>query len=281
MDAKEILRASQLDILFDGKNKAYGAYALRKTYNKRIELAMLGTSIIVLLFVGGTLLTKSKHSAPPVIFETTPVHLSAMKKPAEKPKVIPPPPAAEPPKLEMAQLTVPHVTDDNLVRPDEMPPKQTDKIRVGPVTQHGLNADGLLTAPPEVIGVGGHGKGEGVGGAGNGQEDYNKIFTSVQVEAMYPGGPEAWKKYLERSLRSQIAVENGATTGTYKVVVSFLVAKDGTTSEVQVVSAPDPDFGTAKEAVRVIEHSGKWNPAIQNGRSVIYREKQTIIFSVE
>ncbi|SEA28468.1 outer membrane transport energization protein TonB [Arachidicoccus rhizosphaerae] len=281
MDAKEILNASQLDILFEGKNKAYGAYALRKNYNRRIELAMFGTGIIVLLFVGSTLMTKSRNIEPPRLMQTQPVHLTNYKKPLEKPRKIPPAPSSEPPKMEMAKLTVPRVTDDNLVKPDEKPPKQTDALRVGPVTQHGLHADGLLTAPPEVTGVGDHGKGNGVGGAGNGQEDYNKIFPTVQVEARYPGGPEAWKKYLERSLRSQIAVENGAATGIYKVVVSFLVAKDGTTSEVQVVSAPDPDFGTAGEAVRVIERSGKWNPAIQNGRVVKYREKQTIIFQVE
>jgi protein TonB len=281
MDAKEILKASQLDILFDGKNKDYGAYVLRKTYNKRIELAMIGTGIIVLLFVGSTLITKSRHIEPPAVFEATPVHLTTYKKPAEKPRKIAPPPAANPPKMEMAKLTVPHVVDDSQVKPDEKPPKQTDAIRVGPVTQHGFKTDGLLTAPPEVVGVGGNGKGNGVGGAGNGQEDYNTIFTSVQVEATYPGGPEAWKKYLERNLRRQTAVENGAAAGIYKVVVSFLVAKDGTTSDIQVVSAPDPDFGTADEAVRVIQRSGKWNPAIQNGRSVVYREKQAIIFQVE
>lgn len=279
MNAKEILQASQLDILFDGKNKAYGAYALRKTYHKRIELAMMGTGLVVLLFVGSTLLPRKKADASPKVMHVDTVQLKEYKAPEKKPKVIPPPPAAAPIKMEMQRLTVPKVVDDQLVKPDEMPPKQTDNIKVGPVTQHGINADGMLTAPPEVKGISGNGKGPG--GTGNSAPDYEGEFLSVQVEATYPGGAANWKKYLERGLRSQVAVENGAPVGLYTVVVSFLVAKDGSTSEVKVVSAPDPDYGTAAEAVRVIERSGKWNPAIQNGRPVIYREKQRITFKVE
>jgi len=279
MNAKEILQASQLDILFDGKNKAYGAYALRKNYHKRIELALLGTGIIVLLFVGSTLLPRKKAEFMSPVMHVETVQLKEYKAPEKKPRVIPPAPAAAPVKMEMQRLTVPKVVDDHLVKPDEMPPKQTDNLKVGPVTQHGLNGDGLLTAPPEVKGVGGNNKGSG--GIGTGNKEYEGEFFIVQVEATYPGGPGSWKKYLERSLRSQTAVENGAPAGLYSVVVSFLVAKDGSTSEVKVVSAPDPDFGTAAEAVRVIERSGKWNPAIQNGHAVVYREKQRISFKVE
>ncbi|UAY56673.1 energy transducer TonB [Arachidicoccus terrestris] len=278
MDAKDIMRASQLDILFDGKNKDYGAYTLRKNYHKRIELAMVVTGLLVLLFVGGTLLPhKQIEPAAPQVFVGPTVKLKTYKKP-EKPKVIPPPTTKAPLKVAMQKLTVPNVVDDRLVRPDEMPPKQTDKIKVGPVTQTGVNMDGLLTAPPEVKGISGNGK--GMIGSVNDNADYQKEFKVVQVEARYPGGQEAWKKYLERNLRRQVAVDNGASPGLYAVVVSFLVARDGSTSEVTVVSAPDPDFGTAAEAIRVIEHSGKWQPAIQNGRSVIYRERQKIIFQV-
>jgi|GEM_PF-48572 len=278
MDAKEIMQANRLDILFDGRNKAYGAYMLRKNYHKRIELAMAATGLLVLLFVGSTLLPHKKPAGNPVVMIGPEVHLEQFKKP-EKPKITVPPPRKEAPmKMEMQKLTVPKVVDDHLVKPDEMPPKQTDKIRVGPVTQHGAKMDGLLTAPPEVKGVSGNGK--GLVGSASDNTDYNKEFFAVQVEAKYPGGQPAWKKYLERNLRSQIAVDNGASPGIYTVVVSFLVARDGSTSEVKVISAPDPDFGTAAEAVRVIERSGKWQPAIQNGHSVTFREKQKVIFQV-
>lgn len=278
MDAKDIMHASQLDILFDGKNKAYGAYMLRKNYQKRIELAMAATGMLVLLFVGAVLLPDKKGDMDaPTILADPVVKLVRYKEPV-KLLVIPRPPAEAPRKVEMQHLAVPKVVDDQLVKPDEVPPKQTDKIRVGPITQHGIAADGLLTAPPEVKGVSGNDK--GLVGSAVDQTDYSKEVTFVQVEAKYRGGKAAWKKYLERNLRNQTAIENGATPGIYTVVVSFLVAKDGGVSEVRAIKVPHPDFGTAAEAVRVIERSGKWLPAIQNGRFVIYREKQKVVFLV-
>jgi len=280
MDANKILSSSDLDILFDGRNKEYGAYDLRKTYARRIRIALLATLGIVILFVASMFIKPKTDDAAAKKFEVTDVKIEQYKKPPPPKKAPPPPPPpkAAPPKIEMKQFTVPKVVKDELVKPDEKPPKQDEKITVGPVTQHGLKMDGALAAPPEVKGIGGTGKGPGSGGTGDG--DYNKEFTSVQVEAKYPGGPAAWKKYLERNLRQQTPVDNGAPPGQYVVVVSFLVAKDGTTSEVKAISAPDPDYGTSDEAVRVIERSGKWQPAIQNGRQVIYREKQKIIFQV-
>ena len=280
MDANKILGSSDLDILFDGRNKEYGAYDLRKTYAKRIRFALLGMLGVVVVFVGAMFIKPKKAEVVGPKYEVKDVKIENYKKPPPPKKAPPPPPPpkAAPPKIEMKQFTVPKVVKDELVKPDEKPPKQNEKITIGPVTQHGLKMDGALAAPPEVKGIGGTGKGPGAGGTGDG--DYNKEFTSVQVEATYPGGPAAWKKYLERNLRNQTPVDNGAPPGQYVVVVSFLVAKDGTTSEVKAISAPDPDYGTSAEAVRVIERSGKWNPAIQNGRSVIYREKQKVIFQV-
>jgi len=111
--------------------------------------------------------------------------------------------------------------------------------------------------------------------AGNAPE-----FITVQQEPSFPGGKEAWAKYLERNLRQQIPVDNKAPVGTYNVIVSFLVDKDGDLSEIKAISKDDKDYGTAAEAVRVIAHSGKWIPAKQNGKNVAYREKQKIVFEV-
>ncbi|HEY0298071.1 MAG TPA: energy transducer TonB [Arachidicoccus sp.] len=280
MDANKILNSSTLDILFENRNKDYGAYDLRKTYSKRLSVALLVTLGIIVLFLLGFFFSRKNDSEKaPVKIQVQDVQIQDYKKP-EPPKKAPPPPpppAAAPPKIEMKQFTVPKVVKDNEVKPDEKPPKQDDKLVIGPVTQHGLKTNGSLAAPPEVHGIGGTGKGPG--GAGKG--DYEGEFTSVQVEASYPGGPEAWQKYLRSNLRQNVPVDNNAPPGQYPVLVSFLVSKDGSTSEVKVISAPDPDYGTAAEAVRVIERSGKWNPAIQNGRPVTYRQKQRIIFTVQ
>lgn len=114
----------------------------------------------------------------------------------------------------------------------------------------------------------------------NKMQNYEVEFTSVQEDPSFPGGVNAWSTYLKKTLRENVPVDNNAPPGTYAVTVSFLVDKDGDVSEVKAINAPNPDYGTAAEAERVIWHSGKWVPAHQNGRAVTYRQKQRIVFSV-
>lgn len=106
------------------------------------------------------------------------------------------------------------------------------------------------------------------------------VFTQTMREPRFPGGTDAWRKYLERNLQSSVAVKNGAPVGTYEIIVSFLVDKKGSTSEFHVLSKPEKDYGTAAEAARVIKESGRWLPALQNGRPVAFRQKQKMIFQV-
>ena len=120
--------------------------------------------------------------------------------------------------------------------------------------------------------------GNATNSANDSGSDY--IYLLPQVEATFPGGQEAWQRYLRMNLRGNVP-DNGAPAGSYPVVVSFLVSRDGTVSEVKAIIAPTPDYGTAAEAVRIIENSGKWNPAIQNGRVVASRKKERILFTVQ
>jgi protein TonB len=75
-----------------------------------------------------------------------------------------------------------------------------------------------------------------------------------------------------------LPLENGAPAGKYSVVVSFIVSKDGSISDVKAEN--DPGYGTKEESIRVIERGPKWKPAVQNGRNVIYRQRQSIVFMV-
>ena len=100
----------------------------------------------------------------------------------------------------------------------------------------------------------------------------------VQIPAEFPGGLPAWAKYLERNLNRDLPVDNGAPPGKYTVIVSFIVDKNGGISEVQAEN--DPGYGTKEEAVRVIKKGPSWKPAVQNGRNVIYRHRQSITFMV-
>ena len=269
MDVNKILSADILDIIFEGRNKSYGAYDLRKTYSKRITYALIGTFLIcALLVISSVVANSAKKKAVEVIAQD--VNLENMKQEEKKPEPPPPPPPPkqEPPKVEITKFTPPKIVKDEEVKEkDEI--KEVEKLedtKIGTVNQ-----EGGIVAPPVETGTG---KVE----APKQEEDYDKVFTVVQIPAEFPGGLPAWTKYLERNLNRDLPVNNGAPPGKYTVVVSFIVDKNGGISEVQAEN--DPGYGTKEEAVRVIKKGPSWKPAVQNGRNVIYRHKQSITFQV-
>lgn len=272
METNKILNADVLDIIFDGRNKEYGAYELRKTYNKRITTALIAMIAICLLLFLGALVANSGSKKTKEVQIVQDVNLAEVKQEEKKPEPPPPPPPPkqEPPKVEIKQFTPPKIVKEEVQEP---PPKQEEleDTKIGTINQEGVKND--VVAPPVEE------KGTGVVEAPKVQtEDYDKEFKTVQIQAKFPGGPEAWTKYLERNLRADVPVENGAPPGRLTVVVSFLVDKEGNISEVKAEN--DPGYGTADEAVRVIKRGPKWIPAVQNGRNVIYRQKQSVTFEV-
>ena len=112
----------------------------------------------------------------------------------------------------------------------------------------------------------------------SGKEDYEEVFQTVQIQAKFPGGAEGWNKYLQKQLKSDIPAKKGAPPGSYTVVVSFVVDKEGNLSDIKAEN--DPGYGTGEEAVRVIQRGPKWIPAVQNGHNVAFRQKQSIAFVV-
>lgn len=273
MDVNKILSADILDIIFEGRNKEYGAYQLRRTYNKRITYAIIGTVVVCLLFLVGSLVANSSKDEKQQIFVQDMELQNVQEEKKPEPPPPPPPPKQEPPKVEITKFTPPKIVKDEEVKPEEEI-KEVEKLedtKIGTINQEGLKDEGIVAPPVEV-------KGTGVVEAPKQEEDYDKVFTVVQIPAEFPGGLPAWSKYLERNLNRDLPVENGAPPGKYTVIVSFIVDKNGGISEVKAEN--DPGYGTKDEAVRVIKRGPNWKPAIQNGRQVIYRHKQSITFMV-
>jgi periplasmic protein TonB len=273
MDVNKILNADILDIIFDGKNKEYGAYDLRKTYNRRLLRAILITSVIILLLFGGFFLSNisgAGKKAAPVVED---VQLEDVKEEKKNEPPPPPPPKVEPPKVEMAKFTPPKIVKDNEVKEEEKPPEQEklEDTKIGTVNQEGVKDDGI-TAPPVSD------AGKGVVEAPKDNEDYDKTFTKVEIESDFPGGTAAWLRYLNKNLRYPDDAVNNEIQGT--VVVQFIVDKEGNVSDVNPISGPE-NGGLREEAVRVIKKSGKWTPAVQNGRQVKSYKKQPIVFRLE
>lgn len=271
METNKILSADILDIIFEGRNKEYGAYELRKTYKNRLMIAIVATLLVCLAFLIGSLIANMKKDDKKeyVVQDVNLADVKEEKQPEPPPP--PPPPKQEPPKVEIAKFTPPKIVEDNKVE-EKNEIKEVQELedkKIGTINQEGIKDEGIV-APVEE-------KGTGVAEAPKQEtEDYDKEFTSVQIEAQFPGGNAAWRRYLERNLNNNVVQEQGAPPGKYTVVVSFRVDKDGSITEVKAEN--DPGYGTADEAVRVIKKGPKWTPAQQNGRSVIYRQRQSITF---
>lgn len=95
---------------------------------------------------------------------------------------------------------------------------------------------------------------------------------------VFPGGEEAWVKYLERNLNHNLPLERGGPSGKYTVQLSFLVEEDGVISNIEAKN--DPGYGTAAEAIRVLKNSPNWIPAERDGKNGNYLKRLSITFSV-
>ncbi|AEW03303.1 energy transducer TonB [Niastella koreensis] len=272
MESSTILTADVLDIIFEGRNKEYGAYDLRRTYGRRLTVSIaVMLSVSLLLGIGFAFAGEKKQKLTEVIL---PPDVVLKKMPDEAPVEPPPPPP--PPKLpvqqvQVLQFTPPRIVNEE-VREDEKPPEMTtlEDTKIGTMTVDGTKDDGTV-APPIETGTTGV-----IETPKKDEEDWNKVFTKVEMESEYPGGMPAWARYLNKNLRfSQEALDN-EIQGT--VIVQFLVDKDGNVSDVEAISGP---MEHRAEAVRVIKKSGKWTPAIQNGRQVKSYKKQPIVFRIE
>jgi TonB-dependent SusC/RagA subfamily outer membrane receptor len=113
---------------------------------------------------------------------------------------------------------------------------------------------------------------------GYGTKQDNKIFEKVEIEATFPGGAMAFKRYLERNLMAGVAEENGAPAGVYTVFVQFVVHEDGSISDVKALTSHG--YGMEQEAIRMIKKGPGWVPAIQNGHKVTSYRRQPIHFAV-
>lgn len=108
---------------------------------------------------------------------------------------------------------------------------------------------------------------------------FDLVFTKAEVNPQFPGGEEAWRKYLVKNLKASIPVDEGWKAGKYTVIVKFIVHADGTLSHVSTENYKGTR--TALHCIDIIKNGPKWLPAIQNGRNVNAYKKQPITFVIE
>jgi protein TonB len=268
MEVNKILSADFLDILFDERNKEYGAYELRKNYQRRLTTALLVTAGAALLIFLMVIVGRSVGNNDKEKVKMQEVNLEEIK--TDQPEKIepppPPPPKQEPPKIEITKFTPPKIVEDEKFEEKNEVKEQEEITNVGKIDQEGIK-DPEIVNPPKVE--------EESKVVEAPKEDPNQVFTKVEVEAQFPGGEGKWNQYVQREVEKNIddLVDDGQA-GTCEV--QFIVDKEGNVSNVEALSMKGSKL--AEVAVNAIKRGPKWIPAIQNGRQVKAWRRQKITF---
>jgi protein TonB len=265
MTSNEILRSDLLDILFDNRNKQYGAYALRKHYNLRLSLALgITLSLALLMFLlikpGNGLEVQNPFKGKEVISQTIVI-------PKDKPKLQPPtaPKNVQPPKpvAQRQYINQIHITD-NKVNTTLVDIKDLTDVAISNKDVIGPTLSGN-TQPPVTT--------QQNSAGGTLETPAKPNDAPVQKEPEFPGGMQAWLNFLNRNLRTPGDLEAGEKK---TVLIRFQVAADGAVTGFQIVQSGGSAFDN--EVIRVLKKMPKWKPAIQNGEPVSRYFTQPVTF---
>ncbi|KQX15197.1 energy transducer TonB [Flavobacterium sp. Root420] len=248
----DIIKNQWLDIVFEGRNKIYGAYELRKSNSKTTIKALIIGSVIFAFAVAAPLIASFLPDSGEDEVDNN-VKIATVKLPPKKEEVKPnqPPPPPPPPKVDQVKFTKPVVAKAEEVTED--PPKIEDlkDKKVGSETIKG-DPDAVLTVDEPV----------GTGTAAVVEED-NQVYNTagIEVKPDFPGGIEKFYKFVGNNYKTP---EEEGLKG--KVYVTFVVEKDGSLTDIKVLR--DIGYGTGAEAIRVLKKCPRWTPGEQNGKKV-------------
>ncbi len=275
MSKIDLISNEWTDLVFEGRNQAYGAYKLRKGTSKRnIWSLIIVTLAAVLLFLG--LQVQRMVEANKTVENTQAVELSALeqkKKEAkvEKKEIIKTEPEKVVEKVKSSvKFTAPVIKKDNEV-------KEEDEIKLEEVEKSNksigsFNVEGNDEVGGEVLKAK-----EEIKAPEPPKHEENKIFTVVEQMPMYPGGDAALMQYLSSNIKyPTVAAENGVQG---RVVVGFVVEKDGSITDVNVMRSVDPSLD--REAMRVVKNMPRWTPGKQNGSAVRVKYQVPVMFRLQ
>lgn len=246
----DILNNQWLEIVFEGRNKVYGAYELRKSVTKNSVRALIIGTIVFALAVSApliiSLLPDSSSNDDTLNVKITTVKMP----PKEKPKDNLPPPPPPPPKVDQVKFVKPVVAKAEDVVEEIVVVKDIKDKKIGAETIKG-DPDAVLTVEPV-----------GTGTAAVVEED-NTVYNTagIEVKPDFPGGMDKFYAFVQKNY--QTPDEEGLKG---KVYVTFVVEKDGSLTDIKVLR--DIGYGTGKEAIRVLKATPRWNPGEQNGKKV-------------
>ena len=268
------------DMMFENRNKEYGAYVLRRQTGRRNVISMIA---VLLLFAAVMVFMIAKnayeayqkeHAVMDQVTELSALTQQKKKEAKVERKEIPV-------KQEQQQVvekvkssvkfTAPVIKKDDEVKPEDELKSQDEimnsKVAVGALNVVGNDENGEVLKAKEVIAT------EPV----KPKEEENKVFDVVEQMPSYPGGMGALMQYLSSNIKYPAIAEENGIQG--RVICTFVVERDGSITDVRIAKSVDPSLD--KEAMRVVSKMPRWIPGKQNGSAVRVKFTLPVTFRLQ
>ncbi|MES2734601.1 MAG: TonB family protein [Bacteroidota bacterium] len=246
------------EIIFEERNKSYGAYEIRKTYDRNLITAISTAVTLVLVFVAIPTIAKYLHGTETLATAIPKPKVTVC--PALPPPIdvtLPPPPKvyATPPTAKMVPFMKPEITEEEVLPEEEMPTVADAKANVtGVETIDGsseiANFDGPIDQPAVMAEV-----------------ENEKPYLVVEQMPTFKGGVEALMNFLGKHIKYPPMAVRMGIKGT--VFVGFVISKEGSIDDVVIVKGISKECD--EEAIRVVKSMPHWNAGKQNGKTVAVR----------
>ncbi len=254
MNSKTILSSDLLDILFEKRNKNYGAYILRKFYPHRVKTSLFIMLCMAAIFSAFTFLPEKKSSNPYTLAGEDSILIKTYDEARlkEKPKNS----IAETPKVSTQKLLSKMKIVDNTEKTDSL--HDVTNLQIGSVTaiidelpvSEGIPLEIVSSVPAPPV-------------PAAPATNINEPIDNPDMQASFPGGDKELVKFLERNLLSPEEMEEGADV---QVKIKFVVGFDGNLQGFEVLKDGGNSFN--EEVIRVLKKMPRWNPGKKGGRSV-------------
>ena len=276
MSKIDLVNNEWVDLVFQGRNQEYGAYKLRKGTSKRNVISVIIMLAAAALIYVGISLKNFIEASTQKVAVTQVQELSALEKPKEKAEV-------KQKKVEIQQpekvvervkssvkFTAPVIKKDDEVKPEDELKNQDEllntKTAIGALDVKGNDdKDGEVLKLKETV------------AQPEPKPEPEKVFEVVEQMPSFPGGDKALLEYLSNNIKYPVVAQENGVQG--RVVVSFVVEKDGSITDVKVVRSVDPSLD--KEAQRVVKSMPKWIPGKQNGSAVRVKYNVPVSFKLQ
>ena len=267
------------DLMFENRNKEYGAYVLRRQTTSRniksiiIVLILFALVMAYMLAMNAYNEYQKAHQAQTQVTELTALQEQKKEAKVERKEVV------KQEKIEQVvekvkssiKFTAPVIKKDDEVRPEDEMKSQDEimnsKVAVGFANVIGNDENGEVLKAKEAL----------VTEPVKPKEEENKVFDVVEQMPSFPGGMAALMAYLQKSIKYPPVAEENGIQG--RVVCTFVVERDGSVTDVRVAKSVDPSLD--KEAVRVVSAMPRWIPGKQNGQSVRVKYTLPVTFRLQ